>query len=337
MNNVGQLPRLVMTRTPLRISFAGGGSDLPGFFKKEPGAVVSSTIDKYLYVTVKQHANLFSEQYRLNYSESEQAQNIDDIQNTIARECLKLIPVAPPLYINTIADIPSSSGLGSSSAFAVGLLHALHAFRGEQVSPRQLAEEAAYIEIDILKHPIGKQDQYATAFGGLNFIRFKPKGAISLEPLNLNEIIQEELFDHVMMFWTGLTRNASDVLAEQNDRIPQTIGQIRNMKLLADNMRSIAQNNFDAKKFGSILNDCWEVKRTLASGITSAQIDQWHQSGINAGAYGGKLCGAGGGGFLMFVAAPGRHDDIRKALKELIELTVNYEGQGSRLILNEEG
>src|ERR671919_1418509 len=192
-------PREIMTRTPLRVSFAGGGTDLADFYEREFGAVFSTAINKYIYVTVKRHGNVFNESIRLNYSKSEQVQKIDEIENDIARECLRFLEIEPPIYISTVADLPASTGLGGSSSFAVGLLNALHAFRGERVSAGQLAGEASHIEIDVLGHPIGKQDQYATAFGGLNLLCFKPGGGVTVEPHRLSNGAVHELFDKLMM------------------------------------------------------------------------------------------------------------------------------------------
>src|ERR671924_95452 len=204
-------PGLVITRTPLRISFAGGGTDLSDFYKCEHGAVFSTAIDKYIYVTVKRHGGVFNEAIRLNYSKSEQVNRISEIENDIARECLRFLEIEPPSYVSTVADLPASTGLGGSSSFAVGLLNALHAFRGERVSAGQLAEEACHIEIDVLKEPIGKQDQYAAAFGGLNLLRFKPGGDVTVEPVRLRNGVLTALFGQVMMFWTGHQRETSSV------------------------------------------------------------------------------------------------------------------------------
>src|SRR3989338_1351073 len=223
-------PSLVVTRTPLRVSFAGGGTDLPGFYEREYGAVLSTTIDKYLYVTVKRHNELFHEGFRLNYSQTEHVNRLDEIQNHIARECLRLLQVEPPVYISTIADLPEFSGLGSSSSFAVGLLNALHVFRGEHVSAGQLAEEAAHVEIDVLNRPIGKQDHYAAAFGGLNFFCFMPKGRVSVEHQLLPSGVVQRLFEHLLLFWTRIQRDAGVVLIEQQRRIDETFGLLQAMR-----------------------------------------------------------------------------------------------------------
>src|SRR5919106_329881 len=205
-------PREIMTRTPLRVSFAGGGTDLADFYERESGAVFSTAINQYIYVTVKRHGSVFNESIRLNYSKSEQVQSVDQIENDIARECLRLLEIKPPIYVSTVADLPASTGLGGSSSFAVGLLNALHAFRGERVSAGQLAEEASYIEIDVLKQPIGKQDQYAAAFGGLNYFCFKPRGVVTVEPQRVKNGALRDLFGHVVMFWTGHQRETCRVL-----------------------------------------------------------------------------------------------------------------------------
>src|ERR1700716_828325 len=208
-------PGLIVTRTPLRVSFAGGGTDLAAFYEHDYGAVLSAAIANYIYVTVKPHSPLFNEPVRVAYSKSEEVSQIDEIDNDIARECLKFMEIQPPIYIATVGDHPASTGLGGSSAFTVGLLNALHAYRGERVAAAQLAEEASHIEIDVLGQPIGKQDQYAAAFGGINFFRFNSDGAVTVEPVRPGGDSLPRLFEHFLMFWTGHQRDAGVVLAEQ--------------------------------------------------------------------------------------------------------------------------
>lgn len=324
---------LVMTRTPLRVSFAGGGTDLPGFYEREYGAVLSTTINKYLYVTVKRHGVLFNEGFRLNYSETEHAQQLDEIKNNIARECLRLLNVQPPVYINTVADLPEFSGLGSSSSFAVGLLNALHVFQGERVSAGQLAEEASQIEIEVLRRPIGKQDQYAAAFGGLNFFCFLPDGRVTVEHQRLPEGAIQHLFDHLVMFWTRIRRDAGSVLLEQQRNIPNTIELLRAMREDARVLQGLMRNGFDPLAFGRVLDSTWALKRRLASGITNEQIDGWYRKAREAGAVGGKICGAGGGGFLVVVMPPERREAVRRALSDLDEVPIQYEAQGSCVLL----
>src|SRR3989338_8599158 len=217
MSKASNYPHAVTTITPQRLSFVGGGTDLPDFYRKHGGAVVSTTIDKYIYVTVKRHSRLFNEAYRLSYSKTEHVDSLDEIENDVARECLRLVHVAPPLFIATASDLPASSGLGSSSSFAVGLLYALHALRGEDVSVGQLAEEASHVEIKMLGHPIGKQDQYAAAFGGLNYITFNSNGRVHLDPLWLPNGGADALFSNSMLFWTGMQREAEGILQERSE------------------------------------------------------------------------------------------------------------------------
>ena len=321
-----------MTRTPLRVSFAGGGTDLADFYERETGAVFSTAINKYIYVTVKRHGNVFNESIRLNYSKSEQVQTIDEIQNDIARECIRFLEVEPPLYISTVADLPASTGLGGSSSFAVGLLNALHAFRGERVSAGQLAEEACHIEIDILKQPIGKQDQYAAAFGGLNFFSFKSGGAVTVEPQRLNNGVLRMLFDSVLMFWTGHQRDSSSVLTEQKANTSSRIDSLLAIREHAYQLQKLSNNGqFCPERFGKILDESWVLKRGLSSKITNAQIDEWYRVAREAGAEGGKICGAGGGGFLLFIVKPERQAAVCEALRSLTQVPVAPEVHGSQV------
>jgi D-glycero-alpha-D-manno-heptose-7-phosphate kinase len=327
-------PGLVITRTPLRVSFAGGGTDLSDFYECEHGAVFSTAIDKYIYVTVKRHGGIFNEAIRLNYSKSEQVNGIDEIENDIARECLRFLEVEPPIYISTVADLPASTGLGGSSSFAVGLLNALHAFRGERVSAGQLAEEACYIEIELLKEPIGKQDQYAAAFGGLNFFCFKPGGSVTVEPQRVANGGLRELFDNILMFWTGHQRDAGSVLAEQKANTALKMDSLLKMRNHAYELQTITSNGyFNAEKFGRVLDESWQLKRRLASTITTIQIDRWYEMAMKAGAKGGKLCGAGGGGFLLFIVRPEDQQSVRETLGGLTEVPVSHEVHGSHLVL----
>ena len=324
---------LLVTRTPLRLSFAGGGTDLREFYKREAGAVFSTAINKYVYVTVKHHGELFGEPIRLSYSGTELVQRVDEIENSIARECLRFLNIEPPIFISVVSDIPASSGLGSSSSFAVGLLNALHAYRGERVSAGQLAQEAARVEMDILGRPIGKQDHYAAAFGGFNCFRFMPDETVTVEPQWIPDSVLEDMFGHIMVFWTGITRDAGEVLSEQQENTAEKMRELLTMRHHAIQLKEMVSNGFDPEEFGRVLNDTWQMKRQLASTITSDEIDGWYRTARDAGALGGKLCGAGGGGFLLLIVPPGRHDTVRKALSDLKEESIGYEMQGSRLLL----
>ena len=326
-------PKFITTCTPMRISFAGGGTDLPLYYERDYGAVYSTAIDKHLYVTVKSLNPIYGSIYRLNYSESEQATNLDEIKNEIARECLRLLDVDPPLYVGTIADLPASSGLGSSSSFAVGLLNALHAYRDERVSSGQIADEAAHIEIEVLQRPIGKQDHFAAAFGGLNYTRFLSGNRVSIEPQHIETGLVSRLFDNLMLMWTGISRSSHDVLIEQNKNTLRNESGLDVMRDQAEQLRELLRNGFSPEKFGRILDAGWNIKRGLASKISNDQIDAWYETALKAGAYGGKLCGAGGGGFLLFVVPKERRQALRQALPELSEVPIGYEPLGSRVLL----
>lgn len=326
-------PGLIVTRTPLRVSFAGGGTDLAAFSRHEYGAVLSTAIDKYVYVTLMRHNELFSESIRLNYSETETVETVDDLKNDIARECLRFLDIEPPIYISTIASLPAATGLGSSSSFAVGLLNALHIYRGENASAGQLAEEAAHIEIDVLKRPIGKQDHYATSYGGFNLFRFLLDGEVSIEPQRFQEDSLSSLFSHILMFWTGISRDSQAVLAEQQRNTKDKMAELLMMRDHAHQLQEMLRNGFDAVRFGHLLDSSWQLKRGLASTITTDQIDRWYRLAVEAGALGGKLCGAGGGGFLLFIVPTNRHASVRQALGDMLEITVRPEPRGSRVLM----
>jgi D-glycero-alpha-D-manno-heptose-7-phosphate kinase len=324
----------VLTRTPLRVSFAGGGTDMADFYEGEHGAVFSTAIDKYVYVTVKRHGDVFDEPIRLNYSRNELVHRIDEIENDITRECLRFLGVDPPIYISTVADLPASTGLGGSGSFAVGLLNALHAYRGERVSAGQLAEEAAHVEIEVLKQPVGKQDPYAAAFGGLNLFQFYPGGGVTVEPQRISNGMLDDLFDHLLMFWTGLRRDASTVLSEQRQNVEAKRHVLRALREHAlDLQRLLSNGHFDPVAVGGVLNASWQLKRQLASSITTRQIDDWYCRALEAGADGGKLCGAGGGGFLLFLVRPEYHEAVRRSLAGRTEVAVRPEVHGSQILL----
>lgn len=328
-----RLPSLVLTRTPLRVSFAGGGTDLPDFYNLDYGAVFSAAVDKYVYVTVKRHSEIFNEPIRVNYSQTEQVNTVGEIKNNIARECLRFLEIEPPIYISTVGDMPASTGMGGSSSFTVGLLNALHAFRGERVTAGQLAEEACHIEMDILKEPIGRQDQYAAAFGGMNLFRFQPGGAVTVEPQRVRNGAVEHLFSNLMMFWTSHQRPASSVLVEQKAKTSSNLDTLRRMRDDAFMLQEIfSEPVIDIERFGAVLHAGWEMKRSLASRVSNVEINNNYDLARQAGAEGGKLCGAGGGGFLMFAVKPERRESVRRALSHLAYVPIGYEVHGSRLL-----
>jgi D-glycero-alpha-D-manno-heptose-7-phosphate kinase len=327
-------PPLIVTRTPLRVSFAGGGTDLADFYERDYGAVFSTTISNYIYVTIKPHSPLFNEPIRVNYSKSEEVKAVGEIENDIVRECLRFLEVGPPIYISTVGDHPTSAGLGGSSSFAVGLLNALHVLRGERVSAGQLAEEAAHIEIDVLGQPIGKQDHYAAAFGGLNFFSFRPGGAVTVEPERVANGALKDLFEHMIMFWTGHQPETRRVLAEQRENTFHHLDSLRRMRDQAHALHQMVTNGpVEPIEFGRILDETWQLKRGLSPGITNERLDHLYERALEAGAAGGKILGAGGGGCFLFIVRPERRQQVQSALSELTEIPIGYEVHGSRVLL----
>ncbi len=329
-----RIPRTVTTITPQRVSFVGGGTDLPSFYTSHGGGVISSAINQYVYVTVKQHSPLFEEAYRLSYSKTEHAHALDDIENGIARECLRLVSVEPPLYIATAADLPASSGLGSSSSFAVGLLNALHLIKGEHVSPAQLAEEACEVEIKRLGNPIGKQDQYAAAFGGLNHFIFKKSGRVEIDPLVLKKNMIDEIFENSVLIWTGIQRDASSILAKQNKNVEK---KLASYELLINDNKECKKLMLDPPndfliQFGGLLEKTWKTKKILEETISSKEMDEIHAQVKSLGGYGGKLSGAGGGGFFYEIAPKEHHAALLNIYGKSRFLKVAYEPLGSRLL-----
>lgn len=323
---------MIISRTPLRMSFVGGGSDLPVFYRKFGGAVVSTAINQFVYITVNKK---FDEKIRVSYSKTEEARTVDRIKHPLVRESMKLLKIDGGMEITSVADIPGrGSGLGSSSSFTVGLLHALHAYAERYASAEQLAREACEIEIERCGEPIGKQDQYAAAFGGLNFIRFHEDDSVSVEPILCKRETLRTIQDHILVFYTGITRSASDVLKHQQSAVASEKKKqsvMRKMVALAEQMKSELQRN-RAGAFGEIIHEGWLLKKSLTSGISTDAIDDWYAKARKAGAVGGKLLGAGAGGFLMFYAPPEKHDAITQSLGKLRRMDFKFEPQGSRII-----
>jgi D-glycero-alpha-D-manno-heptose-7-phosphate kinase len=326
---------VIITRTPLRISFAGGGSDFPAVYSRSFGAVVTTAIDKYMYITVNRK---FDEKIRASYSITEMVDRVDDLKHELIREALRMTSIAGGIEITSISDIPSrGTGLGSSSTYTVGLLHALHAFAGRHVDARRLAEEACAIELDRLGKPIGKQDQYIAAYGGLQFIRFEPDGVL-VEPLRPGGEFRQDLEEHLLLLYTGVTRRAEAILGEQQRNLEEgdaaLDGAVRLRDLAVDLRAAILDRRLSA--VGEILDAGWAIKRGLASGISTPQIDEWYATARTGGAIGGKVVGAGGGGFLLLFAAPRDHARILERLSALRPVPIRFEPFGSRIIYVEE-
>jgi D-glycero-alpha-D-manno-heptose-7-phosphate kinase len=321
---------MIMTKAPFRVSFIGGGSDLRSFYERNGyGAVVSTSIDKYMHIMLHPY---FHDKIRIKYSRLEDVAHAGDIKHPIVRECLRLVRVERGVEIASIADVPAGTGVGSSSAFTVCLLHALHIYKGRHVTRKWLAEQACRIEIDILKEPIGKQDQYAASCGGLNYIRFNADGTVHMEPLLCKAETRRKLERRLMMFYVGNARKASSILSAQKENMKKEDKFLTVKKLvgLAGAMRDSLRKGRIAA-VGELMHEGWLLKREIAGGITSEAIDDFYRRALGAGALGGKLLGAGGGGFLLFYCEPSRQNEVRRALG-LRELGFRFNSEGTRLV-----
>ncbi len=337
---------MIITKTPLRISFLGGGTDFRDYFRAEEGWVLSSAIDKFIYVVIKER---FDRKIRVGYTKTEMVDEIDEIQHELVRECLRKTGITHGVEIATMADIPSEgSGLGSSSTVTVGLLNAMYHYLNRPVSHEQLAREACEIEIDILRKPIGIQDQYIAAYGGQRFLHFgrdlhngtdgqESKGTtvdrVTVESLNLCTEQVRTLNESLLLFYTNIARKAESVLEEQVQNIDQKLDVLRQMKTLALSARTALEEQ-QFEEFGQLLDQSWQLKKQMASRISNSVIDSLYNRAKAAGATGGKITGAGGGGFLLLYCHPRRRDDVRTALSALQELPFRLEDSGSRVIFN---
>jgi D-glycero-alpha-D-manno-heptose-7-phosphate kinase len=320
---------MIISQTPYRVSFAGGGTDLPAFYRHEYGAVLSVAVDKHMYVTVSPR---FEPTTRVAYTRTEIAETVSEIQHELVREALKLTGLGRHLEITTVGDVPAGTGMGSSSSLTVGLLLALYAYKGQIVSAKNLAEQACRIEIDILGKPIGKQDQYAAAFGGMNYIRFNPDGSVDVEPVPATPETMQELQKRVLLLYTQQQRDADGILRRQSEGTKDRMSVLRAMRDLAEEMRRALGGGGGLDEFGRLLHEGWVLKRSLGFGISMDLADAWYEQARKLGAQGGKLLGAGGGGFLMLFAPAERHNLIRDALGHPRELTFGIDRRGGRVI-----
>jgi len=322
---------MIITRTPFRVSFIGGGSDLKSFYSKSKGAVLSTSIDKYMYIS--SHPFFNRKAFQLKYSKTELANSINEIKHPILREVLRKFKIKGGLELSSNADIPAGTGLGSSSAFTVGLLHNLYTLRSKRATKDRLAEDACKMEIEILKAPIGKQDQYASAFGGLNVIEFLEDGSTHIEPIVIPKSDTVVLQNNLMMFYTKIQRAASKILSKQkyfmadSDKFEIVKEMVPYVYSLKD---ALYEKQFDY--LGEVLNKGWELKKKITSEISSKDIDAYYKKALKAGAIGGKLLGAGGGGFLLFYCPIKKQENLRKALKGLFELKFSFDREGSKVI-----
>ena len=322
---------MIITQTPLRVGLVGGGTDLPDFYREHGGRVLNAAIDKYVYVVVKQR---FDDDIYVNYSTKEIVSRVEDLQHELVREAMHMTGVRGGVEITTLADIPSAgSGLGSSSSVTVGLLHALFAYRGRQVTAEELADRACAIEIDRCRKPIGKQDQYAAAYGGICDIHFGPGDRVWVDQLGQDPGLRRQVQDELLLFFTGTTRKADGILGEQRANIGDRLAQLTQLReLAAEASAGVRVGDVDA--LGVALNKSWAAKRELASGVSTSEIDEAVEAAVEAGATGAKVTGAGGGGFLLVVAPLERQRAVRARLAHMRELPIKIEPFGSRAIFN---
>ncbi len=320
---------MIISQAPYRVSLAGGGTDLPAFYRQEMGAVLSMAIQRHMYVTVSPR---FDETTRVAYTRTEIAASLDDIEHEIAREALRMTELGRHLEITTVGDVPAGTGMGSSSTLTVGLLQALYAYRGEVVSAERLAEEACEIEIDILGKPIGRQDQYAAAYGGLNYIEFHSDDTVRVEPVPVPNDTLAAFEEQVLLVYTETQRSADGILQEQSDSTADRMTVLREMRDMAKEIRSVLTGEPDFDELARLLHHGWELKRSVVGSISNSQIDEMYATARAHGAKGGKLLGAGGGGFLLLMAPLDLHGEILDALGNPRTLPFAVDRRGSRII-----
>jgi D-glycero-alpha-D-manno-heptose-7-phosphate kinase len=325
---------MIITKTPVRTSFLGGGTDYPEYFREHGGQTLGAAINKYSYIIVNEMADLFDYNIRLSYSKMELVKQAEELKHPSVRACLQFLNIERNVEIHYLGDLPARTGLGSSSSFTVGLLHALHALKGEMVSRQQLAEEAVYVEQEIIKERVGVQDQYICAHGGLVNLKFNQDGHIKVRPVPLREKRMNDFQNHLMLFYTGISRLAHEVLEEQIERTKQgaITKDLSQLSTLVDDGIKTLSSEEPISFFGELLHQAWETKRKLSQKISNPEIDGLYERARKVGAVGGKLLGAGGGGFLLFVVPPEKRKDVINELKELKEVSFAFDHVGSSLL-----
>jgi D-glycero-alpha-D-manno-heptose-7-phosphate kinase len=320
---------MIISRTPMRVSFVGGGTDLPCYYTLQPGAVISTTIKKYVFITINRR---FDDTLRISYSQTENVDALEDVSHPLFRESLRYCGLRTGVELTSVADVPSGTGLGSSSCFTVGLVHALEAFQGRYHTAHELAEAACHLEMNVLSEPIGKQDQYAAAFGGLRRYQFNPDDTVYEEPIICSSHARTALFDRVMFLYLGGCRNAREVLTEQSNGGAQKLDLLRRIAGITDEFWSILTHGEHIDDLGELLDEAWACKKRLAGNISNPRIDDYYSRAKAAGATGGKVLGAGMGGFLMLFCHPSRHDEVRDALRDLRPMQFCFEPEGSKIV-----
>lgn len=323
---------MIISRTPYRISLFGGGTDFPAWYHRHGGSVIATTIDKYCYLTCRYLPPFFEHRYRVVWSKIENCKTVEEISHPAVRAIIKHLGFNRGLEIHHVGDLPARSGMGSSSAFTVGLLNAMYALKGRMITKHDLAMESIHLEQEVLKENVGSQDQVSAAYGGLNRIEFFPNGEISVVPVTISRERMRELDSHLMLFYTGIKRTSSEVTEKFVQVIDEKKRQLRIMKDLVDECISLLNSNASITDIGELLHEAWDAKRTLSSGVTNRDVDDIHARAIESGAIGGKLTGAGGGGFLLLFVPPARQKEVKEALKHFIHVPFNFESSGSQII-----
>jgi len=323
---------MIINKTPFRISFFGGGTDYPVWYRENQGAVLSTTIDKYCYITIRYLPPFFPHKHRIVYSKIEMVNDINEILHPAVRATLQFLNIDKGIEIHHDGDLPAKTGLGSSSSFTVGLLNSLYALKGVIPSKLQLAKEAIHIERDILKESVGAQDQVAAAFGGFNKINFNGKDEIKVEPITIGKERIKQLENHLMLFFTGFSRTASDIAKSQIENTPNKKRELSLMYQMVDEAIKILNEKGDIKDFGKLLHEAWLLKKSLTDKISTPEIDNIYEKALQAGALGGKLLGAGGGGFMVLFVPPENQPGVREKLKNLLEVKFHFENEGSKII-----
>jgi D-glycero-alpha-D-manno-heptose-7-phosphate kinase len=328
---------MIISKTPFRISFFGGGTDYPVWYKENGGSVLSTSIDKYCYISTRYLPPFFDFKYSIRYRIEEKTKDINEIQHPSVRECLKYLGVKDGIEMAHSNDLPARSGIGSSSSFTVGFLNALYALNGKMTYKKQLAQDAINIEQNLIKENVGSQDQIAAAFGGLNRIDFDPSGDFAVRPVTIDKARIDDLQKNLMFFFTGFSREASEIAKEQIKSTPDKKKELFAMRQMVDEAVNILNNkNNNLDNFGKLLNENWNLKKSLTSLISNQEIDNIYNAGIGAGALGGKLCGAGGGGFMLFYVPEQNQPKVKETLKHLLQVPFKFENEGSQIIFHTE-
>jgi len=323
---------MIISRTPFRISFFGGGTDYPVWYRENTGAVLSTTINKYCYITCRQLPPFFEYKHRIVYSKYEHVNEIDKIVHPAVRETFRFMNIKDGLEMHHDGDLPARSGLGSSSAFTVGLLHALYALKGKMVTKKRLSLEAIHIEQEMIKENVGSQDQVSVSFGGLNKIEFAGNHDIEVRPITIREPRLQELQDSLMLFFTGFTRIASEVAKDKISQIPNKKKELNILHSMVNKAINILNGDRDLTEFGKLLDESWKIKKSLSSKVSNSNIDNIYESAIKAGATGGKILGAGSGGFILFFVEPEKRNRVKKALSPLLHVPFRFDKTGSQII-----